>query len=84
MLINKETRLIVPLISGRMRVRLLFGVPDRGAFYRRHGPNAQILAPRVIDFAPEIRKAIYTTNAIESLNASLRKVTKTRHMFPTD
>lgn len=38
----------------------------------------------IFDFAPEIRKAIYTTNAIESLNASLRKVTKTRRVFPTD
>ena len=33
---------------------------------------------------PEIRKAIYTTNAIESLNMSLRKVTKTRGSFPND
>ena len=32
----------------------------------------------------EIRKAIYTTNAIESLNNSLRKVTKTRNSFPSD
>lgn len=38
----------------------------------------------IFDFPPEIRKAIYTTNAIESLNASLRKVTKSRRVFPTD
>ena len=31
-----------------------------------------------------IRKVIYTTNAIESLNASLRKVTRKRGAFPTD
>lgn len=31
-----------------------------------------------------IRKAIYTTNAIESLNMSLRKVTKNRGHFPSD
>ena len=31
-----------------------------------------------------IRKAIYTTNAVESLNAQLRKVTKKRGAFPTD
>ena len=36
------------------------------------------------DYPPEIRKVIYTTNAIESLNASLRKVTKTRRSFPND
>ena len=36
------------------------------------------------DYPPEIRKVIYTTNAIESLNASLRQVTKTRRSFPND
>jgi len=36
------------------------------------------------DYPAEIRKVIYTTNAIESVNMSLRKVTKTRGSFPTD
>jgi len=36
------------------------------------------------DYPPEIRKVIYTINAIESINMSLRKVTKTRSSFPTD
>jgi putative transposase len=35
-------------------------------------------------YPPEIRKIIYTTNAIESLNMSLRKVTKNRGSFPSD
>ena len=35
-------------------------------------------------FPPEIRKVIYTTNAIESLNSSMRKILKTRRAFPTD
>jgi len=35
-------------------------------------------------YAPEIRKMIYTTNAIESLNMQLRKVLKTRGHFPND
>jgi putative transposase len=35
------------------------------------------------DYAPEIRKVMYTTNAIEALNAQLRKVTKKRGAFPT-
>lgn len=42
---------------------------------------------RVIPFfahPPEVRKVIYTTNAIESLNMSLRKVTKNRGSFPND
>jgi len=36
------------------------------------------------DYSPEIRKVIYTTNAIESLNYSLRKLLKTRGAFPND
>ena len=42
---------------------------------------------RVIPFfayAPEIRKVIYTTNAIESVNFSLRKLIKNRASFPND
>lgn len=35
-------------------------------------------------YPTDIRKAIYTTNAIESLNSSLRKVTQKRSAFPTD
>jgi len=36
------------------------------------------------DYPPEIRKIIYTTNAIESVNMSLRKVSKNRSSFPND
>lgn len=36
------------------------------------------------DYPPEIRKVIYTTNAIESLNYSMRKVLKNRGAFPND
>lgn len=35
-------------------------------------------------FPPAVRKVIYTTNAIESLNRVIRKTTKTRGSFPTD
>ena len=35
-------------------------------------------------FPPDVRKVIYTTNAIESLNFQLRKVTKNRGHFPND
>ena len=35
-------------------------------------------------FPPAIRKMIYTTNAVESLNRTLRKVIKTRGSFPSD
>jgi len=36
------------------------------------------------DYPPEIRKVIYTTNAIESLNYSLKRVLKNRGAFPND
>lgn len=37
-----------------------------------------------LEFAPEVRKVIYTTNAIESLNYQLRKIIKNRGHFPND
>ncbi len=37
-----------------------------------------------LDLPPEIRRVVYTTNAIESMNYQLRKVTKTRGQFPND
>lgn len=36
------------------------------------------------DYPPEVRKVVYTTNAIESLNYSMRKVLKNRGAFPND
>ena len=35
-------------------------------------------------FPPEVRRVIYTTNAIESVNARVRKIIKTRGHFPND
>jgi len=55
-----------------------------------HAPIAQSWRrnwPRLIpffDYPPEIRKVIYTTNAIESVNMGLRKITKNRGAFPSD
>ena len=37
-----------------------------------------------LEYPKEIRKLIYTTNIIESFNASLRKYTKNKRVFPTD
>ena len=36
------------------------------------------------DYPADIRKAIYTTNAVESLNSVIRRVIKKRNVFPTD
>lgn len=38
----------------------------------------------LFEYPPEIRQGIYTTNAIESLNRSLRRALKTRGAFPND
>src|SRR6266850_6968929 len=35
-------------------------------------------------FPPDVRRVIYTTNALESVHAQLRKIIKTRGHFPTD
>jgi putative transposase len=38
----------------------------------------------IFEFPPEIRRVIYTTNAVESLHMSLRKIIKTRGSFPSE
>jgi transposase-like protein len=38
----------------------------------------------LFDFPPAIRKAIYTTNAIESVNSVIRKFTRNRKIYPND
>jgi len=54
--------------------------PTISQMWRRHREN---VIP-FFDYPADIRKAIYTTNAIESINRSLRKVIKTKGAFPTD
>jgi putative transposase len=54
--------------------------PSIGQVWRR---NWERITP-FFAYSPEIRKVIYTTNAMESLNMSLRKVTKNRGSFPND
>jgi putative transposase len=54
--------------------------PSIGQSWRRNWPR---IIP-FFDYSPEIRKVIYTTNAIESVNMSLRKITKNRGSFPND
>ena len=38
----------------------------------------------LFDYPPEIRKAIYTTNAIESVNSVIRKFTRNRKLYPNE
>lgn len=54
--------------------------PQIGRSWRDHWPNLNTL----FGYPQDIRKAIYTTNAIESLNSVIRKAVKKRKLFPSD
>ena len=54
--------------------------PQISRSWRAHWDNLNTL----FIYPEEIRKAIYTTNAIESLNSVIRKALKKRKLFPTD
>lgn len=54
--------------------------PHISRSWRSHWPNLNTL----FRYPEDIRKAIYTTNAIESLNSVIRKAIKKRKLFPTD
>jgi putative transposase len=54
--------------------------PQISRSWRSHWHNLNAL----FNYPEDIRKAIYTTNAIESLNSVIRKAIKKRKLFPTD
>ena len=54
--------------------------PQISKSWRNHWANLNT----IFDYPEDIRKAIYTTNAIESLNSVIRKATKKRKVFPND
>jgi len=54
--------------------------PSISQSWRKHWPNLITL----FEYPDDIRKVIYTTNAIESLNSVIRKAIKNRKVFPTD
>jgi len=54
--------------------------PQISRSWKAHWPNLITL----FNFPGDIRKVIYTTNAIESLNSVIRKSVKTRKLFPSD
>ncbi len=54
--------------------------PQISKSWRTHWHNLNTL----FNYPQDIRKAIYTTNAIESLNSVVRKAIKKRKLFPTD
>ena len=55
-------------------------LPVIGQAWREHW---EYLIP-FLAFEPEVRRVIYTTNAIEALNRQLRKAIKTKSSFPTE
>ena len=54
--------------------------PKISASWRENWPNLSTY----FKFPEELRRLIYTTNAIEGFNRQLRKVTKAKAVFPTD
>jgi transposase-like protein len=54
--------------------------PSISQSWRKHWPNLIT----IFEYPDDIRKVIYTTNAIESLNSVIRKAIKNRKVFPTD
>ena len=58
-----------------------WGTPYPNAMNRWH-ENWDVLTP-IFKFSAEVRKAFYTTNAIESLNSSYRRLNRQRSVFPS-
>lgn len=50
---------------------------------KRWYDNWDVITP-IFKFSPTVRKVIYTTNAIESLNSTYRKLNRQRNVFPSD
>jgi len=91
----KDRKVIMPDLKAIYRAENAEGARDRladfeaawGARYPAIGESWRRAWEHVIPlfaFPPDIRKMIYTTNAVESLNRSLRKIIKTRGSFPND
>jgi putative transposase len=91
----KDRKAIVPDLKAIYRAANAdAGLECLDAFEAKWGKRYPTIAPtwrRAWDYVvplfsvpPAIRKLIYTTNAVESLNRSLRKIIKTRASFPTD
>jgi putative transposase len=76
----------VSVEEGALRLQE-FEESELGKKYQLIGPSWRRHWEEVIPFysyPPEVRKMIYTTNAIENLNMQLRKVLKSRGHFPSD
>jgi transposase-like protein len=73
---EKEALMALDQFSGRWDDKY----PQISKSWRAHWHNLNTL----FNYPADIRKVIYTTNAIESLNSVIRKAIKKRKLFPTD
>lgn len=91
----KDRRTVIPDIRAIYRAETVEAAAARlDEFEARWGPRYPAIAPLwrrawehvvpMFAFPPAIRKMIYTTNAVESLHRSMRKIIKTRGSFPND
>lgn len=91
----KDRKLIMPDLKAIYRAESAEAAKERlGEFEAKWAPRYPAIGQAwrrawehvipLFAFPPAIRKMIYTTNAVESLNRSLRKIVKTRGSFPSD
>jgi len=91
----KDRRTVAPAIKAIYRAETVEAAAARlDEFEAKWGARYPAIAPSwrrawehvvpMFAFPPAIRKMIYTTNALESLHRSLRKIIKTRGSFPSD
>jgi putative transposase len=91
----KDRRAVMPDIKAIYRAETAEqAAVELDAFEAKWGTRYPAVAPRwrrawdqvvpMFAFPPEIRRMIYTTNALESLHRGLRKIIKTRGSFPND
>uniref|UniRef100_UPI00226492D0 transposase n=2 Tax=Enterobacteriaceae TaxID=543 RepID=UPI00226492D0 len=59
-------------------------IKNDGHYFCRAGGNRPDGLNEPVTYPTDIRKVIYTTNAIESLNSVIRHAIKKRKVFPTD
>ncbi|CAM3842654.1 Mutator family transposase [Mycolicibacterium frederiksbergense] len=88
---KKMAAALRPIYTAATEEAAKLALEDFRAEWKTKSPGAVAVWDRAwTEFVPflafpvEIRKIIYTTNAIESLNYQLRKVTKARGSFPSD
>ena len=84
----KDLKLVYKADTEEMAVVALDALEDKwGAKYTASVTSWRNNWPQIsvyFKYPPEIRRLIYTTNAIENFNRQLRKVTKAKSVFPTD